>query len=126
MFFPLIDIISNIDYPVFGDLSEVVRTTLPHSIPRLLSYLRGWDGYFQCAFYKNMKDAFDEGLPHIAHFVVLHPFLRRPQILLTFTIQLTIIKSKVRKKSSFSVEYSSNNSILLVYIANCSGYLPIC
>ena len=71
-----------------------------------------------------MKDAFNEGLPYITHFVVLHPFLRRPQILLTFTTQLTLIKSNLRKKSAFSLEYSSNNSILLVYIVNCSGYLP--
>ena len=108
----------------FGDLSKVVRTTLPPSMPRFLSYLRGWDEYFECDFYKNMKDVFNEGLPYITHFVVLHPFLRRPQILLTFTTQLTLIKSNLRKKSAFSLEYSSNNSILLVYIANCSGYLP--
>ena len=100
------------------------RTTLQPFISRLPSYLRGWDGYFECDFYKNMKDAFNEGLPYITHFVVLHPFLRRPQILLTFTTQLTLIKSNLRKKLAFSLEYSSNNSILLVYIANCSGYLP--
>ena len=37
-----------------------------------------------CLFNVN-KDAFNEGLPCITHFVVLHPFLRRPQVLLTFT-----------------------------------------
>ena len=97
---------------------------LPPSIPRLLSYWSGWGGYFECDFHKNMKDAFNEGLPYITHFIVLHSFLRRTQILLTFTTQLNLIKSNLRKKSAFSLEYSSNNSILLVYIANCRGYLP--
>ena len=80
MFFPLRDIISNTDYPVFWG------TTLPPSIPRILSFLRGWDGYFECDFYKNMKDVFNEDLPYITHFVVFNPSLRRPQKLLTFTI----------------------------------------
>ena len=65
-----------------------------------------------------MKDAFNEGLPYMTLLVVLDPFLKRPQILLTFTTQLTLIKSNLRKKMAFSFEYSSNNSILLVYIAN--------
>ena len=101
----------------FGDLSKVLRTTLSPSLPRLQSYLWRWDGYFDCDFYKNVKDAFNEGLLYITHFVVLHPFLGSPQILLTFTRQLTLI-------IAFSLEYSSNNSVLLVYIANCSGYSP--
>ena len=70
-----------------------------------------------------MKDVFNEGLLYITHFVVLHPVLRRPQILLIFTTQLTQIKNKLRKRLAFSLEYSSNNSILLVYIANYSGYI---
>ena len=121
MFFSLIDIVSNIDYPVFGDLIKVVGTTLPTFIPRLLSYLRGRDGNFECDFYKNIKDTFNEGLPYITHFAVLHLFLRTPQILLTFIRQVTLIKSNFRKKLAFSLEYRSNNSILLAYIANCSG-----
>ena len=32
-----------------------------------------------------MKDEFNEGLLYITHFVVLYPFLGRPQILLKFT-----------------------------------------
>ena len=61
---------------------------------------------------------------YIIHFVVLHPFpRRRPQIWLTFTRQMTLIKSDLRKQIAFSLEYSWNNSILLVYIPNCSGYL---
>ena len=104
-------------------VTQCLRTTLPPSIPRLLSYVRGWDNILSVSsIKKKMKDAFNEGLPHITHFVILHPFLRRPQILLTFTTHLTLIKSN--KKSAFSLEYSSNNSIHLVYIANCSGYLP--
>ena len=82
--------------------------------------LRGWDGYFECHFKKNMKDAFNEGLPYITHFLVLHLFLRRPQVLLTYT-RLDIYYIKSNLKLAFSLEYSSNNSILLVYIANCSG-----
>ena len=42
-------------------------------------------------FYKNMKDTFNERLPYITHFVFLYPFLRRPQILLTFIRHLTWI-----------------------------------
>ena len=72
-----------------------------------MSYLRGWDRYCECDFYKNMKDVFNYGLPYIISFVVLHPFLRRPQILLTFTTQLTLIKSDLGKQLAFSLKYSS-------------------
>ena len=66
---------------------------------------------------------FNEGLSDIT-FVSLHPFLRRPQILLTVIIHLTLIKSNLsEKKLAFSFEKSLNNSILLVLIANCSDYL---
>ena len=79
----------------FGNLSKVVEATLAPPIP--LSYLRGWNGNFECLFYKNMKDAFSEGLTYITYFVVLDPFLRRPQILLTFISHLTLIKSNLIK-----------------------------
>ena len=59
-----------------------------------------------------MKDAFSEGLPY------------RPEILLPFTTELTLMISNLRKKLPFCLEYSSSNYTLLVYIANCSGYLP--
>ena len=53
-----------------------------------------------------MKDTINEGgLPYITHhFIVLHPFLRRPQILLTFISHLDLTK-KISLRSS-------NNSIL--------------
>ena len=72
-----------------------------------------------------MKDAFNEGQPYITHFVLLHPFLRRPQVLLAFTrLDIYYIKNNSRKKPlAFSLEYSSNNSRFLVYIAKCSGDL---
>ena len=40
-----------------------------------------------------MKDTFMAFLPYIAHFVVLRPFQRRPQILLPFIIYITLTKS---------------------------------
>ena len=56
-------------------------------------------------FIKNMKDAFNEDLLYIAHFVVLCPFLRRPQILLILMRHLTLIKSDLsKKKIAFSFE----------------------
>ena len=54
-----------------------------------------------------MKDVFNYGLPYIISFVVLHPFLRRPQILLTLTTQLTLKKSDLGKQLAFSLKYSS-------------------
>ena len=48
MFFPLIDIVSNIGYPSFWDLSKVSSVTL--SPPTPLSSLRGWNGNFECGF----------------------------------------------------------------------------
>ena len=47
-----------------------------------------------------MKDSFNERLTYITPFVVLHPFLRRPQILLTFIRHLTLIKSNLIKKKN--------------------------
>ena len=47
-----------------------------------------------------MKDTFNEGLPYITHFAVVHPFLRRPQILLTFIRRLTLVKSKLIKQKN--------------------------
>ena len=52
----------------------------------------------------SVRDAFNEDLPYITHFIVLHPFLRRLKIfLLTFTTQLTLIKSDLRKKLAFGI-----------------------
>ena len=39
MFFPLTDIVPNIAYSIFGNLSKVAGTTLPPPAP--LSYLKG-------------------------------------------------------------------------------------
>ena len=49
-----------------------------------------------------MKDTLNEGLPYITHFAVLHLYLRRPQILLTFIRQMIF-----RKKVSlfFGIEF---------------------
>ena len=52
-----------------------------------------------------MKDAFNEGLPFITHFVFLYPFLRRPQILLTFTRHLTLIKSNLIKQKKINLRF---------------------
>ena len=47
-------------------------------------------------------------LAYITHFVFLHPFLRRPQVLLTFIRHLTFIKlnlnNQKKKKKGFSFE----------------------
>ena len=141
----------------FGNLSKVVETTLPPPIS--LSYLKGWNNNFEWLFYKNTKDAFNEGLPditlppppvslsylkgwtknfewfylmiylmrayHILLILLSLSFLRRPQILLTFIRHLTLTKSNLikQKKFAFSFEQKSNNSILLVDIANFRVYL---
>ena len=67
-----------------------------------------------------MKDAFNEDLPYITHFVAIHPFLRRPYILLTFIrhlIYINLIKQKKKKKKP-----SLSNivqTILILQIAVC-------
>ena len=48
--------------------------------------------------YKSMKDAFNEAKPYITHFVVLHPFPRRPQTLLTFIRHLILTGSTLIKQ----------------------------
>ena len=87
MFFSLIDIVSNIDYPIFGKQSKVVRTTLPPPIP--LSCLKVEWKFWMWLFYKNMKDAFN-----------CIPFLMRPQILLTLIRHLTSIKRDFIKQKN--------------------------
>ena len=47
--------------------------------------------------YKNMKDAYNESLSCIIHFTVLHPFLRTPQILVTFIRHLSLINTNLIK-----------------------------
>ena len=49
MFFTLIEIVSNIDYPIFGELIKVVGTTLPP--PITLPVLKGWDRNSECEFF---------------------------------------------------------------------------
>ena len=60
-----------------------------------------------------MKDAFNEGLSNITHFIVFHPFLRRPQILLTFVRHLTLIKSNLikKKKQKQNKQLSFSNKV---------------
>ena len=48
--------------------------------------------------YKSMKDAFNKAKPYITHFVVLHPFPRRPQTLLTFIRYLILTGSTLIKQ----------------------------
>ena len=81
MLLPSIDIVSNIDCLLFHNLSKVVGTTLPAPIP-----LSPWGSQMEVfsLLCENMKETFNESLSYINHFVVLHPFLRRPKILLTF------------------------------------------
>ena len=74
-------------------------------IEKIKKITKGRNGNFEWFFHKNMKDAFNEDLLYIAHFVVLCPFLRRPQILLIFIRHLALIKSNLRKKKiAFSFE----------------------
>ena len=80
----------------------------------------GWS-FCVWLFYENMKDTFSEGLSYITHFAVLHPFLTRTHILLTFIRHLTLTKSNLSEKNEvFSFEESLSNSILLVHIAKGS------
>ena len=97
MFFPLTDIVSNINYPSFWLFKQscwdhpptFYTTVLPKRVERK---------FWVWLFYKNMKDGFTEGLPYITHFVVYHPFLRRPQILLTCIKRLALMKSDLIKE----------------------------
>ena len=71
-----------------------------------------------------MKDTFHQGMSYIIHFVDLHPFLRRPQVLSTFTIHQILIKSNLSVKNvACFFKQSLNNSTILVHIPNGSIYL---
>ena len=71
-----------------------------------------------------MKDAFNEDLPYITHFIVLDPFLRRPRILLTFTGYLTLIISKLSKTNQpfllsriqINQSFSAYSKLLYVFL----------
>ena len=84
----------------FGILSKVVGTNLPPPTP--LTYPKRWNGSFEWLFCKNIKEAFNDRLPYINHFVILHSFLRISQILLTFTRYLTVIKSNFKQFHIFN------------------------
>ena len=100
--FPLIDIVSNIDYHFFGNLSNVIGTNLTTVLLEKL----GWK-FWVWIFYKNIKDTFNECIPYITHFAAFHLFLRRSQILWTFIRHLTSIKSNISKTSRllFQIEF---------------------
>ena len=57
--------------------------------------LKGVEWKFWGLFYKNMKDIFNKDLSYITQVFVLHPFLRRPQILIPFIRHLSLIKSNL-------------------------------
>ena len=86
-----------------------------------MSYLRWWDGRFECEFSIGTWKIHLMWCCHIgSHFVVFNLFLRRPQILLTIIKPLPLTKSNLRKKKRkerllFQIKF---NSILLVHIAN--------
>ena len=63
-------------------------------------------------YIKNIKDAFNDGLPHITHFVVLHPFLKRSQTFLTFIRHLKIIKSNLIKQKKKRPSLSNKVQII--------------
>ena len=63
-----------------------------------------------------MKDAFNEGLLHITHFVALYTFIRGPQTLLTFIRHLTLInnnliKQKTKKSLLFRIKFKQFRSL---------------
>ena len=79
MFFPLINIVSNVDYPIFWWFKQTCQDHPPTSYNTVLLKEVGWE-FWMWLFYKIMKDTFNEDLPYITHFDVFHPFLRRTQI----------------------------------------------
>ena len=103
MFFPLIDtVIYTYIYTyvvlymyVYIYIYIIYIYTLIYSYR--LTDLRGWNGNSDWRFYKNMKEAFHEGLPYISHLVFLYTFLTRPHIFLTFIKHLTLINSNLIK-----------------------------
>ena len=64
-----------------------------------LTYGRGIE-FLVSLFYKKMKIMFNKHLPYITHFIVLHPFLRRPQTLLTAELDKKNLNQAKKKLSS--------------------------
>ena len=81
--------------------------------------------FWMWLFYKNTNHAFNEGLPYITHFIVLHQFLRRPHNLLTFIRHLTLIEKNLIKQKNISLLFriKFKQFHILVHLANCSVYL---
>ena len=77
----------------FGTLNKIVGTPLPPSYHCLIQ--RGGMEILSMNFYKNMKDTLSQGMSYITHYVVFHPFPRRPHFLLTFIRHMTLIKSNL-------------------------------
>ena len=70
-----------------------------------------------------MKNAFNEDLPYITHFVSLHPFLRRSHIFLTFTRYLTLINSNLIKPKK---QPSLSNKVQTIPYFQCIWQIAIC
>ena len=64
-----------------------------------------YDRIFQCHFFtKKIKIMFNKHLPYITHFIVLHPFLRRPQTLLTNELDKKNLNQAKKKLSSLLIK----------------------
>ena len=54
--------------------------------------------------HKKMKIMFNKHLPYITHFIVLHPFLRRPQTSLTAELDKKNLNQAKKKLSSLLIK----------------------
>ena len=80
--FLLMGNVSNTDYPVSWQLKCCWS---PHKHHRQLLFLNERDGNFQFEFCNNIENKFNGGISCITPSVVLHAYIRRSKILLTFT-----------------------------------------
>ena len=113
--FLLMGNVSNIDYPVSWQLKCCWSPHKPH---RQFLFLNEWDGNFQFEFCNNIENKFNGGISCITPFVVLHAYLRRSQILLTFTWQQVmhsvfcmVPRVEVYVKDSFSYKNTVRNKV---------------
>ena len=74
--------VANTNYPVLWQLKNISNPLPFH--PQSL-FLNEWGRNFEFEFCKNIEDKLNGVLPRVTQSVVLHAYIRRSQILLTFS-----------------------------------------
>ena len=121
---------SNTDYPLSWQLKCCWS---PHQPNCQTLFLNEWCGKFEFEFCNNIKNKFNGGRPYITSSVVLHAYLRRSQILLTFhrhqvmrSVFCILLYVEVACKRIFLIQNHSEEqgqALIFNHPQHCFGYM---